>query len=191
MPTGASTLIFTPTLLPISAEPNGDSWDIILFKGSATGGLEPYIFIWDFGDGSNPIQIQNPTYRYNEANTYNVKLTVIDSEGNSDDNEVGAIIIEDEENKVEVKDIKGGLGVKATLITGSNPISWSIDIDGRFVFGGKSSSGIVHADSTGVIRTSLLIGLGNINIIIKADTITEERNAFMIGPFVFLEKNHI
>jgi uncharacterized repeat protein (TIGR01451 family) len=160
----------------------------ITFKGSATGGLEPYIFIWDFGDGSNPIQIQNPTYSYNEANTYNVKLTVIDSEGNSDDNEVEAIIIEDEENKVEIKDIKGGLGVKATLITGSNPISWSIDIDGRFVFGGKSSSGIVHADSTEVIRTSLLIGLGNINIIIKADTITEERNAFIIGPFVFLEK---
>jgi uncharacterized repeat protein (TIGR01451 family) len=169
----------------------GYTGEDITFKGSVTGGLEPYIFIWNFGDGSNPIQIQNPTYKYNEANTYNVKLTVIDSEGNSDDNEVEAIIIEDEENKVEVKDIKGGLGVKATLITGSNPISWSIDIDGRFVFGGKSSSGIVHADSTEVIRTPLLIGLGNINIIIKADTVTEERNAFMIGPFVFLEKNQI
>jgi len=48
------------------------------FFGSATGGTQPYSWLWDFGDGSSSTS-QYPTYAYSEAGTYIVTLTVRDS----------------------------------------------------------------------------------------------------------------
>ena len=53
----------------------------IQFNGSAFGGLLPYQWQWDFGDGSYAYE-QNPKHVYSKEGNYTVKLTVIDSIGN-------------------------------------------------------------------------------------------------------------
>jgi PKD repeat protein len=48
------------------------------FTGSATGGVAPITYSWDFGD-TNTSTIQNPTHTYANPNTYSVTLTVTDA----------------------------------------------------------------------------------------------------------------
>jgi len=51
----------------------------INFYGTATGGKKPYVnWSWDFDDGSYSYQ-QNTSHHYGAAGTYNVTLTVTDS----------------------------------------------------------------------------------------------------------------
>lgn len=52
----------------------------IQFHGSASGGVQPYSWEWDFGDGGISYQ-QNPTHTYTSAGNYSVTLTVTDSDG--------------------------------------------------------------------------------------------------------------
>lgn len=48
------------------------------FAGSASGGLPPYAWLWDFGDGSTST-LQNPSHTYTSAGVFNVSLQVSDS----------------------------------------------------------------------------------------------------------------
>ncbi len=50
---------------------------LIEFHGETTGGIIPYTWLWDFGDG-NTSSSQNPQYSYSAAGIYIVTLTVID-----------------------------------------------------------------------------------------------------------------
>jgi PKD repeat protein len=51
--------------------------EIIEFTGNASGGVEPYNWSWDFGDGNNS-DIKDPSNIYIEEGTYEVNLTVTD-----------------------------------------------------------------------------------------------------------------
>ena len=72
-------------ILPLVAEANvpytGFIGMPVSFSGSATGGIQPYNYVWDFGDGNNS-PLQNPTYRYDRSGIYTVTFTVIDRVGN-------------------------------------------------------------------------------------------------------------
>jgi outer membrane protein assembly factor BamB len=69
---------------PLRAEANGpyqgDDHTTINFTGSIIGGLPPYTFHWDFGDGSTSNE-QNPAYCYKTIGTYTVNFTIQDCEG--------------------------------------------------------------------------------------------------------------
>ncbi len=52
--------------------------DDVEFVGFANNGIQPYVWLWDFGDG-NTSELQNPTHRYSIASNYTVTLTVTDS----------------------------------------------------------------------------------------------------------------
>jgi hypothetical protein len=54
------------------------------FTGSATGGVPPYTWHWDFGDGTESTD-QNPSHTYAAAGTYLVVLTVTDACGRTED----------------------------------------------------------------------------------------------------------
>ena len=54
---------------------------LVNFTADATGGVSPYTFSWDFGDGSSSSD-QNPTHTYSTAADYIVILTVTDSLAN-------------------------------------------------------------------------------------------------------------
>lgn len=53
----------------------------INFVGDVYGGIPPYSYHWDFGDGSSSNQ-QNPTHNYTTVGNLTATFTVTDSEGN-------------------------------------------------------------------------------------------------------------
>jgi PKD repeat protein len=53
------------------------------FSGTATGGLSPYTYHWDFGDGATADGTLAPTHVYSAAGTYTAALTVTDAFGQS------------------------------------------------------------------------------------------------------------
>ena len=68
--------------------------EVIQFYGTASGGVEPYSWFWDFGDGATATE-QNPTHAYAAAGEYTVALTVIDATGANATDETTADIGED------------------------------------------------------------------------------------------------
>jgi chitodextrinase len=70
---------------------DGEVNETIQFNGSAEGGVKPYTWYWDFGDGYNSTE-QNPTHAYSEVGEYNVTLTVTDDIGNTTYDEAIAYI---------------------------------------------------------------------------------------------------
>jgi PKD repeat protein len=55
----------------------------VIFTGNASGGIGPYSYAWDFGDGTAGSTLQNPSHSYLAVGTYTAKLTVTDSLGSS------------------------------------------------------------------------------------------------------------
>ena len=60
---------------PYNAEIDED----IAFNGTASGGIKPYNYSWDFGDGNSSYG-QNVTHNYSVNDTYEVNLTVKDND---------------------------------------------------------------------------------------------------------------
>jgi hypothetical protein len=58
----------------------GTVGEVIVFNGSASGGVEPYSWNWSFGDG-NYSNEQNTTHAYSSEGKYDVILTVTDDTG--------------------------------------------------------------------------------------------------------------
>jgi hypothetical protein len=58
----------------------GEIAEDIVFMGNATGGVKPYNWSWDFGDGAISYE-QNATHNYSTNGTYTVNLTVTDNNG--------------------------------------------------------------------------------------------------------------
>jgi len=54
----------------------------IQFTGTTYGGIPPYSYHWDFGDGQTST-VQNPTHTYSSVGNFTATFTVTDSEGNS------------------------------------------------------------------------------------------------------------
>jgi PKD repeat protein len=50
------------------------------FQANITGGAPPYSYTWDFGDGSEGSDEQTVEHTFEEAGTYNVTLTAIDTD---------------------------------------------------------------------------------------------------------------
>ncbi len=72
---------------PLRAEAGGPysglaSHTAVQFTGIAFGGLPPYTYQWNFGDG-NSSDVLEPSHLYRDVGTYNVTFTITDSEGNS------------------------------------------------------------------------------------------------------------
>lgn len=53
----------------------------VTITDKSTGGLKPYKYAWDFGDGTNSTR-RSPSHRYTGYGTYNVTLKVTDKAGN-------------------------------------------------------------------------------------------------------------
>ncbi len=61
---------------PYEAEPG----EYISFTSDAVGGVAPYTYTWDFGDGTTS-ELQDPVHSYSEAGSYIVTLTIEDDDG--------------------------------------------------------------------------------------------------------------
>lgn len=73
---GAMALQVSATAVPEAGVPPLE----VQFSAQVTGGSQPYTFLWDFG-GLAASTEQNPVYTFAAVGTYEVQLTVEDSEG--------------------------------------------------------------------------------------------------------------
>ena len=65
---------------------SGKEGEYVQFTGDVFGGIPPYDYYWDFGDGNYSTQ-QNPKHKYTKAGDYVATFTATDDEGNySSDN---------------------------------------------------------------------------------------------------------
>jgi outer membrane protein assembly factor BamB len=71
---------------PLRAEADGPytgtAQQPVTLTGLAFGGIPPYQYLWDFGDGTTSTEL-NPTHTYATGGNYTVTFTIIDYEGNS------------------------------------------------------------------------------------------------------------
>jgi PKD repeat protein len=82
--TSNSPFTISSTSSSIISDANGPYSGIanigLQFRSTTFGGISPYVYNWDFGDG-NSSNLPNPTYIYTSTGNYTVQLTVIDSAG--------------------------------------------------------------------------------------------------------------
>src|SRR5918998_6607490 len=83
----AATQIEEPLTVEIIASDTEDTAPATFeFEANVTGGTEPYVISWDFGDGSeeeDDEEDEEVEHTFDEAGSYSVSLTVTDSRGES------------------------------------------------------------------------------------------------------------
>ncbi|MDH7506473.1 MAG: PKD domain-containing protein [Candidatus Thermoplasmatota archaeon] len=82
----------------------------ISFTCSVTGGVPPYFYLWDFGDG-NTSTLESPIHAYMVAGNYTISLTVNDNNGNYASDTTWANI-QDLNNPPNTPEISGPLSGK-------------------------------------------------------------------------------
>ena len=84
--------VTAPPAVFASASPRtGDSPMAVTFSASATGGLGPYTYVWDFGDGAGD-SVANPTHTYAAAGVYTASVAITDAAGLSATSTVGVTV---------------------------------------------------------------------------------------------------
>jgi PKD repeat protein len=159
--------------------------DPVYLYSDVIGGRAPYTYLWDFGDGQQS-GLQDTIHTYTETGTYTVQLTVTDSVGNSITETTTVEIDDVETNEVEILNIKGGLGISSTIKAGDSLVAWTIDVSGRVFLGGHGS-GTIPAGASETVRLPFTFGFGNVDITVTANSVSEQKSAFMLGPFVFIK----
>jgi len=168
----------------------GDVDEEIQFTGFATGGVEPYTWHWDFGDGEEATE-QNPTHAYTEAGVFNVTLTVTDDEGTIATDTTTATIV-GPQPVIGIGEITGGL-LKVNAVvqnTGTGDaadIDWSIKLTGGLIILGKETTGTIASLAAGgeeTITSSLILGLGATTITVTAGPATKNQEAAVLLIFI-------
>ena len=154
------------------------------FTASVIGGEAPYTYEWDFGDGTSSTE-PNPTHTYTVAGEYTITAIVTDNNAKTS-SDTAIIVVEEGESTVdpvEIKDVTGGFGIKATIAAGSQQCCWNISVDGDYVFFGESNEGEIEAESEETVKLGFSIAIGKVNVTVKAGQMEKEYTAFALGPF--------
>jgi chitodextrinase len=151
--------------------------ETIQFSGSAEGGIKPYNWSWDFGDGYNSTE-QNPTHAYNTTGIYTVNLTVTDDIGHTaTDTAIVYIYNELEANAGEEyeAEVNETIQFSGSAEGGIKPYNWSWD------FGDGNSSteqNPEHAyNATGTYTATLTVTDDEGNVATDTATVTIEEES--------------
>jgi PKD repeat protein len=151
----------------------------VYFNSYIIGGWGPYTYAWDFGDESTSTEA-NPTHTYESEGTYTVTLTVIDSRDN-EDTATKTIVVGSAEEVVEIVEVSGGFGIKATIKAGETAVGWTISVDG-LVFMGHDASGYITAGTEETVKIPFTLAFGKVDITVTAGSQHETYTAFALGP---------
>jgi len=158
---------------------NGNVGDTIHFTGTASGGYEPYTWLWDFGDESTSTD-QNPTHVYTTPGNYSITLTVYDAIQQTATDTATATIIQVFEPELQITSLKGGFGISAVIKnTGTAPatdVQWTINVTGLVFPKAKSGSETSIAMGATATAAAKVLGLGSTTITVKA-TCAEGKSA--------------
>jgi hypothetical protein len=167
---------------PLSCDAHGPYEGIIdediEMDGTATGGMPPYEYLWDFGDGHTS-EDMHPTHKYENPGIYTVTLTVTDFLEDTATDETTATIIGIPE--IGIGAISGGKGISVSIRNNGNgdatDVSYNIEITGGLFINPKSESGdlgtLGPGDSEKITFSPFGIGFGIFtpmpNIIVTAN----------------------
>jgi PKD repeat protein len=166
----------------------------ISFNGFVSGGIEPYTWAWDFGDGATAF-VQNPTHAYSVAGNYTATMTVTDAESTTA-SDTASVTIFPPPPALKIGAITGGFGMKSyvknTGAGAATNVTWSITLYGNLVFLGKSSTGTfatIAPAGKEAIKAGFILGFGKTNIVVSVtcnEGVTAETTAsgFVLGPFI-------
>jgi len=151
-----------------------------MFAASIKGGTPPYSIKWDFGDRTSS-QETNPIHIYNSPGIYIVTVTVTD-DNKKTATDTATITVQEENiiEEAEIKEVKGGLGIKATINAGEYNCHWEITVEGMVFLGGENN-GTIDANTQETVKLGFSIALGNVNITVKAADIQKQYIAFALG----------
>lgn len=140
--TGIGEVLPAPPQAAFSAESNGLQ---VSFTDASTDSNNDIVsWSWDFGDG-NSSDAQNPVHLYGASGTYQVTLTVTDSEGQTDSHSM-EVTVSDSEISLEVeRAYLTGLGYLRVDLAYSGSPAAQVDIY-------RNGVKIATVDNTGVYR---------------------------------------
>ncbi len=196
-----------PSPNPLTCNSNGPysgkAAETIYFYGDASGGQQPYLYRWDFGDGTSYNYQKNPTHKFYKIGIFNVTLRVTDSRLPDRRFDINYTFVQiGKPNpgppKLKIVNITGGLGLKATILNegeaNATQIGWEIHSRGGLfnVFDKKENGTIddLPPGETQDIRLRYYVGFGRMHIKITAEAIDveatpRERDGLKVGLFIF------
>ncbi|TFH10031.1 MAG: DUF11 domain-containing protein, partial [Candidatus Atribacteria bacterium] len=117
----ASFFATTPLVVNFVGTPTSGCAPLtVQFTDLTTGGysLEPYVYSWNFGDGTAISSAKNPIHIYSNPGTYTVTLTVIDTKSATD--------FETKTSYIVVQDCNTDLAVTKTASSGVVPVGGTL-----------------------------------------------------------------
>ncbi len=122
------------TVAVSSSVSSGHAPMIVKFNAEASGGIEPYIFIWDFGDGMGS-SLQTSSHVYQEGGSYDVTVMVRDAQQNTAVSELAVVASEKEVPIVSISvsnnTVRSSQEVQfqANVLNGEEPLDflWQFD----------------------------------------------------------------
>ncbi|WP_155396543.1 PKD domain-containing protein [Methanosarcina barkeri] len=153
---------------------SGDSPLTVNFTDQSTN--SPLSWAWDFNnDGTVDSNVQNPTYTYNAAGTYTVKLTVTNAGGSESETKTGYIVVNPLAANFTAIPISGNapLTVNFTDQSTGTPTAWAWDFENDSTVDSTQQNPTHTYSTPGNYTVSLTVtNVGGNNSTVKTDYIT-------------------
>ena len=178
----------------VSTDPDGDQISYYFNWGDGTSSGWTTSYLSGFS--------ASVSHSWNTTGTFSVKVKAKDGPGHESDWSSVKMITISASESLSITDIKGGLGIKATITNDgtlvANNFHWNITVKGSRVFRNinVAVNGTIDSLAVGsdiVVKTSLVRGYGKVSIKVTVDgasieTTTKTVDGFVFGFFIFVSK---
>jgi len=108
----------------------------------------------------------------------------------------------DKEPSLEIKDVKGGFKISASVenngLNDIDELDWSINLDGKLfpydsIFKGKITQGVISSLTSGEktsIKSNTVFGIGPAIIQIRTGIVTKTARCFLLGPIILITSSN-
>ncbi len=158
-------------------------------------------YMWDWGDGTNSGWIGpydsgatcEVSHSWTEPGDYEIQVKARDIYGGTSDWSE-PLMVNIKLPIIEIGGITSGLlkvkaVIKNTGTAEATGVQWNIKLSGDFILFGGNTSGNnldISAGKEETVKSSLIFGLGNVEIIVTAEEAEQTATAFILGPFVIM-----